>query len=170
MRREQHAICKTLRSLTASAAYHRKLEREIDVIVERSTLAHIGVSLVGPILLIWFGLRRPLNGWQEFGLGLAVASFILWATARWQLGRSFSVKPRAKALVTRGIYSRIRNPIYTFGTLWITGVILLVGHPEWLVVLLALIPMQFIRAGREARVLEEKFGEEYRTYRRRTWF
>jgi protein-S-isoprenylcysteine O-methyltransferase Ste14 len=133
-------------------------------------LAHIGVSSIGTIVLLWFGLSRTLDAWQKFGLGLAMSAFLLWATARWQLGRSFSVKPRAKALVTHGIYSRIRNPIYTFGLLWIAGLILVVGRPEWLVVLLALLPMQFIRARKEARVLEEKFGEEYRAYRRRTWF
>jgi protein-S-isoprenylcysteine O-methyltransferase Ste14 len=33
-----------------------------------------------------------------------------------------------------------------------------------------LIPMQIVRARKEARVLEEKFGEEYRAYRARTWF
>jgi protein-S-isoprenylcysteine O-methyltransferase Ste14 len=36
--------------------------------------------------------------------------------------------------------------------------------------LLLLIPLQVWRARNEARVLEEKFGEEYREYRRRTWF
>lgn len=99
-----------------------------------------------------------------------IAAFLLWATSRLQLGASFSVKPQAKGLVTRGIYSRIRNPIYTFGMLWIAGLILVVGHPLWLLILLVLIPMQIVRARREARVLEEKFGQEYRAYRRHTWF
>lgn len=101
---------------------------------------------------------------------LTIGAFWLWATARMQLGESFSVSPQAKALVTRGIYSRIRNPIYTFGMLWIVGLILAVGHPLWLLILLVLIPMQIVRARKEARVLEENFEEEYRAYRARTWF
>jgi protein-S-isoprenylcysteine O-methyltransferase Ste14 len=33
-----------------------------------------------------------------------------------------------------------------------------------------LIPVQIIRARREAAVLEAKFGDAYREYRKRTWF
>jgi protein-S-isoprenylcysteine O-methyltransferase Ste14 len=138
--------------------------------IERSAIAHIGVSSIGTLLLVWYGLTRPLTGLRELGLALAIAAFLLWATARVQLGTSFSVKPQAKALVTRGVYSRICNPIYTFGLLWIVGLVLAVGHPAWLLILLALLPMQIVRARREARVLEAKFGEEYRAYRARTWF
>jgi protein-S-isoprenylcysteine O-methyltransferase Ste14 len=39
--------------------------------------------------------------------------------------------------------------------------------------LLALVPvalMQMFRARREAKVLEERFGDAYRAYRARTWF
>jgi protein-S-isoprenylcysteine O-methyltransferase Ste14 len=32
------------------------------------------------------------------------------ALARYQLGKSFSIKPEAHALVTSGVYSKIRNP------------------------------------------------------------
>jgi len=46
----------------------------------------------------------------------------------------------------------------------------MVGRPELLLILLALIPIQIIRARREAAVLEAKFGDEYREYRKRTWF
>jgi len=80
------------------------------------------------------------------------------------------VRPEARALVTHGIYSRIRNPIYVFSVLLLSGVVLYVEKPAWLAFLMILIPVQVIRARREARVLEEKFGEEYRAYRRRTWF
>lgn len=119
---------------------------------------------------MWFGLRRPLEPAQRAGLALAIAAFILWATARIQLGGSFSVQPKAKVLVTRGLYSRIRNPIYVFGMMWIAGLVLTVGQPSWLLILALLIPLQILRARREAHVLEEKFGEAYREYRRQTWF
>jgi len=36
--------------------------------------------------------------------------------------------------------------------------------------LLALIPVQVLRARREAAVLEAKFGDAYRKYRKHTWF
>jgi hypothetical protein len=50
------------------------------------------------------------------------------------------------------------------------GLILYLNRP-WL--LFALVPvaiMQLARARAESRVLEERFGDEYRAYRARTWF
>jgi protein-S-isoprenylcysteine O-methyltransferase Ste14 len=90
--------------------------------------------------------------------------------SRYTLGRSFSVAPKATALVTRGIYSRIRNPIYVSGVIFLVGLALVVWKPHFLIVLLVLIPMQIFRARREAAVLEATFGDAYREYRKRTWF
>jgi protein-S-isoprenylcysteine O-methyltransferase Ste14 len=85
-------------------------------------------------------------------------------------GRSFSIKAEAHRLVTTGLYSKIRNPIYVFGMVMITGMILVLQRPEGWLVLVAAIVGQTIRARREAQVLEAAFGDEYREYRRKTWF
>ncbi|MGB9199460.1 MAG: methyltransferase, partial [Terriglobales bacterium] len=74
-------------------------------------------------------------------------------------GKSFSVAAKARELVTRGIYSRIRNPIYIFGGIFLTGVALILWHPFLIVLLAIMIPVQIMRARKEARVLEEKFGD-----------
>jgi protein-S-isoprenylcysteine O-methyltransferase Ste14 len=73
-------------------------------------------------------------------------------------------------LVTRGLYSKIRNPIYTFGTVAIAGMLLILQIPRLWIWLVVVVAIQILRAGREARVLEAKFGEEYRAYRDQTWF
>ena len=138
--------------------------------VERTALAHISFTSIGTILLAWYCLSRPLSPARAVGLGLAILAFALWATARLQIGASFSVQPKAKVLVTHGIYSRIRNPIYIFGMVWIVGLILAIGEPWLLLIVLVLAPMQVVRAKREASVLEAKFGDQYRAYQRRTWF
>jgi protein-S-isoprenylcysteine O-methyltransferase Ste14 len=109
---------------------------------------------------------RPLN---IFGLCLASAAFVLWSVARFQLGKSFAVTAQARQLVTRGLYSKIRNPIYLFGSLFIAGYTLLLGRPRWLLIFVVVIPLQIWRARKEARVLEAKFGEEYRAYGAGTW-
>lgn len=107
----------------------------------------------------WIGLTMSL-------LGLAGV-----VVARSTLGRSFSVAPKATELVTTGIYSRIRNPIYLSGMIFLAGLFVMVRRPtSWLVLVIIVIPLQIIRARREARVLEAKFGEAYRQYRERTWF
>jgi protein-S-isoprenylcysteine O-methyltransferase Ste14 len=99
-----------------------------------------------------------------------VAAFCLFAAARIQLGASFSVAAKAKHLVTGGVYSRIRNPIYVFGGLMLAAVVVYVGRPVLLLLGVVLIPMQIIRARKESRVLEDAFGDEYRAYKAQTWF
>jgi protein-S-isoprenylcysteine O-methyltransferase Ste14 len=91
-------------------------------------------------------------------------------SARYTLGRSFSIAAKATELVTTGVYSRIRNPIYVSGVIFIVGLIVIVRRPALGLILVIIVPMQILRARREARVLEAKFGEAYRQYRERTWF
>jgi protein-S-isoprenylcysteine O-methyltransferase Ste14 len=104
------------------------------------------------------------------GLVLLISGFVLWVTARVQLGNSFSVSARATELVTHGLYARMRNPVYVFGLFIISGFILAIGKPVGLLVLLVIVPIQVKRAHTEAQVLEDKFGDAYREYRRKTWF
>jgi protein-S-isoprenylcysteine O-methyltransferase Ste14 len=112
----------------------------------------------------------PWNAQLIVGSILLAAGMLLVFTARFQLGRSFSVTAQARELVTHGLYSRIRNPIYVFGTVAIIGLCLILQKlVPWLLVLLV-VAMQTVRARKEARVLEAKFGDEYRAYRSRTWF
>jgi protein-S-isoprenylcysteine O-methyltransferase Ste14 len=101
---------------------------------------------------------------------LLIAGVAGIALARYQLGRSFAIKAEAHPLVTHGVYSKIRNPIYLFGTVLIAGFVLLIHRPMlWLIVPVVIL-MQALRAHREARVLEAAFGDAYREYRRKTWF
>lgn len=104
------------------------------------------------------------------GLVIIVIAIAMLTLARVTLGNSFSVTPQARKLVTNGIYSRIRNPIYLFSGIGIVGVALYFNKPAFLLLLVVLIPMQIMRARAEGRVLEERFGEEYRAYKARTWF
>jgi protein-S-isoprenylcysteine O-methyltransferase Ste14 len=91
------------------------------------------------------------------------------ALARIQLGQAFSVQAKASTLVTTGLYSRIRNPIYVFGGLMIAGTMLWINQP-WLLLIFVLAPIQVWRSRVEERVLTEKFGEEYLEYKQKTWF
>ena len=106
---------------------------------------------------------------QTAGVCLMIAGFPLWLVAHAQLGASFAVSAQARTLVTHGLYARIRNPIYLFGSIGIAGVFLFAGRPALLLLFLVLFPVQIRRIRSEARVLEEKFGEQYREYRRHTW-
>lgn len=122
--------------------------------------------------LLWFVLTMPVRWDVQRGVGavLIIAGVVGIGTARYQLGQSFSVSAKAHKLVTHGVYSKIRNPIYVFGTIMIAGLVLVIRRPIGWLIVLVIIVIQTIRARREARVLESAFGDAYREYRGKTWF
>jgi protein-S-isoprenylcysteine O-methyltransferase Ste14 len=114
---------------------------------------------------------QPWTGWETGGLAIAVPAFALFVLARIQLGRAFSVRAKATTLVTDGLYARIRNPIYVFGGLMIAGILVFAHRPWWVLILfVVLIPVQLLRVRKEEQVLEARFGDAYREYKRKTWF
>ena len=134
---------------------------------------HIVITLAvgfGAVVLIWRYAPPAWGTMQYVGVALLAVGFVLWTIARFQLGRSFTVTAQANQLVTHGLYSKIRNPIYVFGSCVIAGGILLVGRPSFLLIFLIIIPLQIWRAGKESGVLEAKFGDDYRRYKAATWF
>lgn len=152
-----------------------RLVRWIDV---TGFLALAGVAVcLRPHELPWFA-----------GLGLSIVSFPLWMLARRQLRTVFSFRPEARQLVTHGLYSKIRHPIYVFGTAAFFGVMLALQIWPLFALWLALTPIarrqlllpgrsncrrspiELVRIRREERVLRATFGERYEHYRRSTWF
>lgn len=130
------------------------------------------VQIAGVCILLCFLFTLPKQ-WdlqREVGTALVLVGVLGLALARYQLGRSFAIRAEAHKLVTQGIYSKIRNPIYFSGTILVSGLVLIIHRPVGWLLVLAIIVMQTIRAHREARVLEAAFGEAYREYRRKTWF
>lgn len=126
-----------------------------------------------PIVLAEFLLALRPAHWDAMraaGLVLTTLGIGLLTVARVQLGNSFSISPQARALVTTGLYRKIRNPVYVFGAIAVAGGVLYLGRPRLLVVLAVLIPLQVLRARAEAKTLEQKFGDDYRAWRRSTWF
>ena len=124
------------------------------------------------IALFWFlaTFRSPWNAQRYVGTALAILGVSFVLLARYQLGTSFAVQAEVHELMTTGLYSRVRNPIYVFGMIMLVGVVLVLHQPVgWLVIVAGVIG-QTIRARREARVLEAAFGDAYREYRRKTWF
>jgi protein-S-isoprenylcysteine O-methyltransferase Ste14 len=123
------------------------------------------------VLAIWVGVKVPVSPRYIVGMTIAAIGFVLWMVARQQLGKSFTVSAQAKALVTTGLYSKFRNPIYFFGGVAFIGVFLAWGNPYALFgVIVLYFVMQALRARKESAVLEEAFGDDYRRYKASTWF
>jgi protein-S-isoprenylcysteine O-methyltransferase Ste14 len=128
------------------------------------------VGLALGFLLFRFGGKVEWTSWQIVGVAIFVPAFLLFVLARIELGRAFSIKAKASTLVTTGLYARIRNPIYVFGWLMSVGIIVFAHRPWWLLIWVPLIPLQMFRVRKEEQVLEAKFGDAYRAYKRQTWF
>lgn len=75
------------------------------------------------------------------GICLLLFAFAWARLARYQLGRSFSVTPQARQLVTSGIYSRIRNPIYLATPFLVIGLSLTLARWWPMLLLVILVPM-----------------------------
>ena len=71
--------------------------------------AIIDLSLIG---MAAYAAHLPWTAWRIAGIAIAAPAFLLFVAARIELGRAFSVRAKATTLVTTGVYSRIRNPIY----------------------------------------------------------
>ena len=125
-----------------------------------------GAILFG-LIVFW---RGQWNAMRWVGLCVGLPALVGLFVARFQLGKSFAVTPQAKQLVTHGLYSKIRNPMYIFSALLIVGFALATQRPLVFLFLAVLVPVQLIRARQESQILEQKFGDEYRDYRKKTWF
>lgn len=131
------------------------------------TLALVGIALLAVVIQGW---GPPWTGPRVAGLVIVIPSFLLLALARVQLGQAFSIRAKATTLVSTGLYSRIRNPIYVFGSLTILGFFLWENRPWWLLGFAVLIPLQVYRSRSEEKALTEKFGATYLAYKQKTWF
>jgi protein-S-isoprenylcysteine O-methyltransferase Ste14 len=96
------------------------------------------------------------------GVGSLGSALVLW-----RLGKSFSILPEARRLVTRGPYSYVRHPLYTVEIITIVGTALQFAAPWSWVIAGSVVILLWIRSHFEEQVLAESFPE-YGAYRART--
>lgn len=105
-------------------------------------------------------------GW--LGVVLIAGAVLVFWRAHADLGLNWSptLEIREKhELVTRGIYSYIRHPMYASQWLWVIAQPLLLQN--WIagfINLLVFIPFYFLRVREEEQLMLEQFGDRYRSY------
>ena len=117
--------------------------------------------------LLLFPRAARDTAWDAVSLALLVAGHFLCAVTLLQLGRSFSVMPEARKLVTAGLYSRIRHPLYMAETVAVLGVFLQYRSLGAALLVAAQFAVQLWRMREEEKVLEAQFPD-YAEYRART--
>ena len=128
--------------------------------------------IVAVIMVVLVLLVISMN--QNLRIVIAVAigfpSLILILISRYQLGKSFTIMPAAKTLVTSGLYARIQHPMYVFLDLFLVAVIIILDWPVLMLVWVFLVIVQMLQVRREEKILAASFGAQYEAYQSRTWF
>jgi len=108
------------------------------------------------------GLGMQMLAALLIGVGSLASLLVLW-----RLGKSFSIMPEARRLVTGGPYAFARHPLYSVEMITIAGTALQFLAPwSWLIAA-GVIGLLWIRSHYEEQVLAATFPE-YDTYRART--
>ncbi|MBX3049290.1 MAG: isoprenylcysteine carboxylmethyltransferase family protein [Anaerolineales bacterium] len=118
-----------------------------------------------------FDYRLPhWAGW--LGAGLMVASLAVFAKTHADLNKFWSPVLEIiedHKLITTGIYSRVRHPMYASQWLFVIAQALLLHN--WVAGLAGLVifaPFYFIRVRAEEQMMLDRFGPEYEAYRQST--
>lgn len=127
--------------------------------------AFMGTFLgVGMLQLPVVALTLPMQILAALLIGIGSLASLL---VLWRLGKSFSIMPEARTLVTTGPYAHARHPLYAVEMITIIGMALQFAQP-WAALLTVLV-LSFLvqRTIFEERVLEEAYPE-YAAYRTKT--
>jgi len=119
--------------------------------------------------LVWFKPNAHIGMTAQIIASLLILiSNILAAYILTRLGRSFSILPEGRKLVTKGPYKIVRHPLYMaefFATIGTMIIYLSVGA---VVLAVAQTLLQLVRIHYEEKVLTENFPE-YKAYAKKTW-
>ena len=127
--------------------------------------------LIDPSSVSWSSLQLPhWLRWVGAALGLVAVPPLLFWTFH-SLGRNLTdtvVTRKQHTLVTHGPYRWVRHPFYGVVLLWGLSMTLLTAN--WLIAVLGLaaIAMLVRRTSIEEGKLNERFGDEYRSYAAKT--
>jgi protein-S-isoprenylcysteine O-methyltransferase Ste14 len=129
------------------------------------------VAIIGSFTVLAFVLLdhvRLTFPEQLLATLLSVSGTIGSVFAAAHLGKSFSILPEARKLVTSGPYAVVRHPLYLAETLGILGSTLQYRQPEALMLGLTAIALLYWRTVFEEQVLTKAYPE-YSAYAKRTW-
>ncbi len=136
--------------------------------VKSFTLLGLQVISMGYLIL-----SGPVLAAQELLLVPEIVFVIIAFLGVWQMkANSFNAVPdvnRKSRLMTNGIYRKLRNPMYT-GIIG-TGITLVLSEFTYvrLAALAILTAVLVLKIRYEEELLEERFGKEYREYKKRSY-
>jgi protein-S-isoprenylcysteine O-methyltransferase Ste14 len=127
------------------------------------------IAIFGTFLGVGINHLKPVPlsfGWASLAFALILAGSAGSAIAIGNLGKSFSIMPEARKLVTSGPYAFARHPLYAAEMLSIAGTAILYQQPWAALLAVGVLVLLTIRSHFEEQVLREAYPE-YSAYRAR---
>jgi protein-S-isoprenylcysteine O-methyltransferase Ste14 len=165
-------VCLCLTGLLIRDVY--ELLKQAGKIDTKNKAIFVMLVIAMSVMLLSWPVMCPLDPWRIAvpaaarwtGIGMLAISAVLMLGALLQLRGVENIDH----LVTSGLFSRLRHPMYTGFILWIAGWIVLFGAAASLIAGLAAIGSILWWRHLEECALVAAYGEDYRRYRQRTWF
>jgi protein-S-isoprenylcysteine O-methyltransferase Ste14 len=171
-------------AVSAIRAPYLLANRRIPVASRRRNVAEealfVVLGLAAAASLAWAvhpfstGLERPFSpALAGVGVALSAPTLLLFWRSHADLGRQWSLEVQVREdhhLIERGVYARIRHPMYASLLLMFVVQGLLI--PDLVVgwaALAAFVALLAVRIPREESLLRDEFGAEWERYRDRTW-
>jgi protein-S-isoprenylcysteine O-methyltransferase Ste14 len=108
---------------------------------------------------------------QIIGVSFVTIGVIIWFFGKKALGEYFSISITPKGLVTSGIYSKIRHPLYSGTVLIYLGIGLFLKSIIGLIsTIILLVPLVVYLSIEEEKILLKKYGKKYLEYKKKTIF
>jgi protein-S-isoprenylcysteine O-methyltransferase Ste14 len=140
----------------------------IDKFINRYRYLEVIILFVVYSFLFFYYWESAFNNF--LGLFLFFVGLIFWIKSLKDIGPSFSASAKAKKLVTTGMYSKFRHPIYYSGILMDIGLVISTLKLWIFLIVFVIFLIQLIRIHREEKILIRKFGKRYIEYKKRTLF
>ncbi len=118
-------------------------------------LAYPGIREGGAHILLANTLRL---------VGLSIVFIALWQLRRYSLS-TLPEPVKGAQLRTRGLYGRMRHPVYSGLMLWGIGTVMIRPGVVRFGLLMALITLFWVKSQREEQLLGQAFGTRYARYR-----
>jgi protein-S-isoprenylcysteine O-methyltransferase Ste14 len=131
---------------------------------------HIIIALLGSFTMTLVALAEPTPTTPVLAI---IAALIMVSGSTFAiialrfLGRSFSITPEARRLVTSGLYAYVRHPMYLGELLGSLGMLLLALSPITIAIFSAFVVFQIKRMDYEEHILQLAFPD-YQIYKRHT--
>lgn len=136
-----------------------------------------GIGMILPLVYVLSGILDfadyDLPNWLGWlGAFLFASAIYVLYRSHADLGKYWSpilAIQKGHKLITTGIYSYVRHPMYAAHLLWAVAQILMLHN--WIAgysFIVVMVPHYFLRVDSEEQMLIDRFGQQYEAYKKRT--